>query len=83
VERRRHVPVLKRFEREVRIDRARAVTTTGRSDHFARLAGFDDQRHLVASFFADQMIVNAESARRLGIGAYSLSTPRSDKIKSE
>ena len=55
------------FDGQIRIDRAGAVADQQREmHHLARLAGFDDQRHLGARPFADQLIVDGGQRQQAG-----------------
>ena len=61
------VKILERFNRQIRIHRARAVAEQQREmHHFARLAGLHDQGHLVARSLANQMIVNGRKRQQAG-----------------
>ena len=74
--------VVERLEREIRIDRARAVADEQREMmHFARFAGFQHQADPRARAFANQMMMQPATASSAGIGAISWSTPRSDRIR--
>ena len=62
--------VVQRFDSEIRIDGAGAVSDEqGEVHDFARFAGFDDERDLGARFFGTSRLCTAARARRLGIGA--------------
>ena len=72
-----------RLERQVRVDRAGAVADQqAEVVDLARVAGFDDQAALRAQLLADQVMVQRRRvASSDGIGAYSASTPRSERIR--
>ena len=61
--------VFERLDGQIRIHGAGAVAQQQREvHHFARLARFDDQRHLIAGLLADQMIVNGGKRQQAGYG---------------
>src|ERR1019366_7141940 len=61
------VKVLEGFDRKIRVDGARTVAQKQRIvHHFARLTGLDDQSHLIARLFADQVIVNRGERQQAG-----------------
>ncbi len=61
------VQVFECFDRQVRVYGARAIAQQQRKmHHFAGLAGLDDQRDLVARFFANQMIVHGGKRQQAG-----------------
>jgi hypothetical protein len=48
--------------------------------HLAGVAGLDDERDAGAQALADEVVVQAGDASSDGIGAYSLVTPRSERM---
>ena len=59
-----------RREREIRIDRAGAVSDQqAEMHHLARLAGLDDQSHARARPLANQMMMHGAGREQAGIGA--------------
>ena len=59
--------VFQRFDRQIGIHGARAVAQQQREvHHLARLARFDDQRHLIARLLADQMVVHGRKRQQAG-----------------
>ncbi len=74
--------VVEGLEREVRVDRAGAVADQQRDVmHFARLAGFDDQRAARPRALADQVMVHAGGRQQARNRRDSSLTPRSDRIR--
>ena len=56
-----------RFQRQIRIDGARAVTDEeGEVHHLARLAALQDERHLGTRLFAHQVIVDRRHGQQAG-----------------
>ena len=54
-----HVEMFERLDGEIGVHRARAIAEEQcKVHHLARLAGLDDQSHLVARLLADQVVVN-------------------------
>ncbi len=64
-----HCEIFERLDGQVRVDGAGAVADQQREvHHFARLAGFDDERDLRARTFADQMIMHGGQGQQAGDG---------------
>ena len=63
------VKVFQRLDGQIGIHRARAVSEQqSEMHHLARLAGFDNQRHLVTCLLANQMIVDGRKRQQTGNG---------------
>src|SRR3984885_5953015 len=77
------VEVLQRFDREVWVHGARAVTEQQREMHyFPRLAGFDNQGDLIARLFTDQVVVNGgkrQQARNRGVVSVDATVGKNDQ----
>ena len=59
--------IVQRFDGQVRIDRARAVSDQQRKmHHLARLAAFDDERNLGAGLLAHQAVVHRGHRQQAG-----------------